>query len=265
MPQGSIFGSLLFVLHINIMKITNTKDKNYKSTLVLFVDDAGPFITSPNPTNFIKDINGIFTNINKWFKANLLSWNFEKTSLVQFLTKKSSHIPISVDCDNIKSSITNVKFLGIMTDNTLMWKSHIEMIILKLCVACFEVTAIKHFLIWGNSSYSHSIFKIQKRIIRIFMGIGIRDSHGEIFKILNILPLISQYIFSLLLFAVNIKNQFRINSEVHNINTMNNSDFYQPLPYLTIYQKGPFYMGIKVYKTLPPEITDLSQNIKKFK
>jgi len=37
-----------------------------------------------------------------------------------------------------------------------------------------------------------------------------------------------------------------MNSEIHT-NTRNNSDFYQPLSHLTIYQKGPFYMGIKGY------------------
>ena len=56
-----------------------------------------------------------------------------------------------------------------------------------------------------------------------------------------------------------------MNPEIHNIKTRKNSDFYQPLSHLTIYQKGPFYMGIKVYNSLPPEIKDLSQYIKKFK
>jgi len=40
------------------------------------------------------------------------------------------------------------------------------------------------------------------------MGVGISDSCRQIFKILNILPLISQYIFSLLLFVVNDKINF---------------------------------------------------------
>jgi hypothetical protein len=57
--QSSILGPLLFLLYINeIMKILNTKDNNNKSKLVGFVDDASPIITSPNPTNFIKNING---------------------------------------------------------------------------------------------------------------------------------------------------------------------------------------------------------------
>jgi len=38
--------------------------------------DKGLLNTSPNPTNFIKDINGTFTKINNWFKANLLSPTF---------------------------------------------------------------------------------------------------------------------------------------------------------------------------------------------
>jgi len=76
------------------------------------VDDTSLIITSPNPTEFIKDIYGVLTNINNWFKANLLQLNFEKTSLIQYLINNSSHIPISVGCDNnIKQNISNRKFL----------------------------------------------------------------------------------------------------------------------------------------------------------
>jgi hypothetical protein len=50
------------LLYVNdITKITNTKDDNNKSKLVLF---CGWY--SLNPTNFIKDINGAFTNINNF-------------------------------------------------------------------------------------------------------------------------------------------------------------------------------------------------------
>ena len=60
------------------------------------------------------------------------------------------------------------------------------------------------------------------------------------------------------------KNQFQLISEIHNINTKNNSDFHQPLLHLTLYQKGPSFMGIKVYNSLPPEIKDMPHKIKKF-
>jgi hypothetical protein len=85
-----------------------------------------------------------------------------------------------------------------------------ETIIPKLSAACFVVRSIQPFvtqdtlkmfyhsyfrslinygvIFWGNSSYSNSIFKLQKRIFIIIMGVGITDSCTEFFTILNILP-----------------------------------------------------------------------------
>jgi hypothetical protein len=90
----------LFLLYINdITAITHAKDDNSKSQLFLFADDTSLLITSSNPKNFIEDINVTFTDINNWFKVNLLTLNFEETNLMQFLTKNTSHIPFSVDSD----------------------------------------------------------------------------------------------------------------------------------------------------------------------
>jgi len=63
-------------------------------------------------------------------------------------------------------------------------------------------------MFWGNSSHSSIIFKMQKRVIRIIMGYGYRESCRELFKQLKILTLSSQYIFSLLLFVVNNRDYF---------------------------------------------------------
>jgi hypothetical protein len=71
-----------------------------KFKLILFADDTSIIVTNPNPTDFIKDINTTFKNINEWFKANLLSLNFDKTNFIQFITKNSSRIDVNVGCDN---------------------------------------------------------------------------------------------------------------------------------------------------------------------
>jgi len=91
----------------------------------------------------------------------------KKYHTTQFLTKNSLHIPISVGCNNtIKSNITNINFLGIMIDNTLLWKTHMEMIITKLSVATFAVRAIKLFVTLDTLN----MVSVHTSILLLFMG-----------------------------------------------------------------------------------------------
>ena len=87
----------------------------------------------------------------------------------------------------------------------------------------------------------------------------------QLFKDLNILPIQSQYIFSILLFVTKNKDQFLSNSQVHEINTRQTSDLYVPTANLAIYQKGVYYSGIKIYNHLPTAIKDLSGDKNKSK
>lgn len=103
-------------------------------------------------------------------------------------------------------------------------------------------------ILWGNSTHGYYIFKLQKRIINIIVGAIFRVSRRELFKILKILT--SQYIFSFAMFVVNNKGLIMENSELYNIKTSKNSNFYQPSSQLTISQKGRYYIGIKVYNKL---------------
>ena len=97
------------------------------------------------------------------------------------------------------------------------------------------------------------------------MGLGPRDSCRKPFKHLRIFPLQSQYIFSLLLFVVQNKSIFQLKSEIHSINTRQNSNLYQPQANLTLYQKGIYYSGVKTFNNLPPNIRNLFSDIKRFK
>jgi hypothetical protein len=95
-------------------------------------------------------------------------------------------------------------------------------------------------------------------VIRIIMGWRSRDSVQEI---KNFTPK-SQYIFCLLLFVVNNKDQFIVNLETYSINTIQlpiSNDLRQiwlyvricvcVCVYIYIYQKGVYYLGIKVFKS----------------
>jgi hypothetical protein len=86
----------------------------------------------------------------------------------------------------------NTEFLGLSLDNAFSWKNHIDSIVLKLNSVCFAVIAVKPFLsqeslrmvyfsyfhslmtyglVFWDNSYRNIVFKLQKRIIRIMVGI----------------------------------------------------------------------------------------------
>lgn len=85
------------------------------------------------------------------------------------------------------------------------------------------------------------------------------------FKKLNILPFQSQYIFSLLLFVVKNRDLLRSSCEAHNIITRYNSDIHLPTENLTIFQRGAYYSGIRIFNHLQPIIKDLLYDVKQFK
>ena len=119
-------------------------------------------------------------------------------------------------------------------------------------------------LFWGNSPDSIKIFRLQKKIIRIMAGCRYRDSYRKLFN-LEILPLPSQYILSLLMFMLKNRSQFFANSEIHHINTRQHANFHQPSVNVAIYQKGVYYLGAEVFNVLPSDIKTEFNNPKKFK
>ena len=86
----------------------------------------------------------------------------------------------------------------------------------------------------------------------------------ELFKSLNILPLQSQYIYSILLFITKNKDQFFLNSHIHAINTRYKNNLYVPAANLTLYQKSVYYSGIKIFNHLPTTIKNLTSDRNQF-
>jgi hypothetical protein len=69
----------------------------------------------------------------------------------------------------------------------------------------------------------------------------------------------------LLLFVVNNRDYFVWNSVYHNINTKQKNDLHLPQVSLTMYQKGVYYSGIKIFNGLPKAIKNITSRPKKFK
>jgi hypothetical protein len=210
---------------------------------VLFADDTSVIIIKSDSLEFTNIINKNITKINRWFKLNPLSLNIDKTHSLQFHMKINQNHEFQILYENKQiTKAQNITFLGLTIDSNLSWKQqHIDDIIPKLNKACFAVRSIKHFMsleamrliyfshfysvlsygiiFWGNSVHSTCLFRIQKRTIRVITNSGKRDFCQELFKKLQILPLYSQYIYSLLMFRVKNRDLFKLNPKIHNIGT----------------------------------------------
>jgi len=143
------------------------------------------------------------------------------------------------------NSIWIFQFLGLTVNCSLTRTNHIDLLTKKLSNTYYLIQNIKPYLsygimFWGNSPHSPVILEMQKRVIRILMGIGYRESCRESFKEWKILTLSSQYIFPLLLFVVHNRGYFASNSIYHDINTRQKNDLHLPQVSLTMYQKGVF-------------------------
>jgi hypothetical protein len=159
------------------------------------------------------------------FLATLSFGIMDKTHLLQFYTKIGQITDLEIQYGKKKiTAVNTIKFLGLIIHSTLSWKQHIDSIIPKFNRACFAIRQVKSYMalealktiyfsyfhslvtygiiLWGNSVHSQYIFKIQKRMIRLIANLGVRDSCRCVFKELGILPLYSQYLYSLLMFVV---------------------------------------------------------------
>jgi hypothetical protein len=188
---------------------------------------------------------------------------------------------------NYVKSSPHTKFLGLIFDDSLSWKAHIDHIMSKLNTACFEILTIQavmstetlrmvyfayvHTIIsfgiifWGNQPYSEKIFKLQKGVIIIITHPRTRDSCRELFKRLEILLLYSQYILYLSIFVVKNKHLFTTNNQIHNVHTRYKTNLHPPIANLTKFQKGVYYSGIKIFNSLPHEIKGLANEIIQFR
>jgi len=75
----------------------------------------------------------------------------------------------------------------------------------------------------------------------------------------------SQYILSLILFAVKNKHLLISNREIHKYITRNNTNFHLPTVNITKFYKGLYILGSKAFNHLPQHIKTLVNDMKYFK
>ena len=83
MPQGSVLGSLLFLIYINDLCECVEYSETYH-----FVDDTNMLQSYSSLETFVKRMNLDLKNLSQWLKANKLSLNVIRTDYFPLMFQK---------------------------------------------------------------------------------------------------------------------------------------------------------------------------------
>ena len=126
-PQGSTLGPLLFLVYINDMKNSSKLLK-----FIQFADDT----TLMYRSKCIVQLNNILETegdkVTKWLSANRLIINLTKTHTMLFTNKINNPTLRLKIQDTLLENKTETCFLGVIIDQKLSWKQHIQHISNKI-------------------------------------------------------------------------------------------------------------------------------------
>jgi hypothetical protein len=129
----------------------------------MFAEDTSLFIKSLNNSQLQSGLNTAICRINKWFQDNLITLNLNKTYFIQFINKNIGNPDIQIKIENKQiEPVKETKFLGLIIDDKLSWKGHINYMIPKLSSACYVMRTVKPHVSHNTLkiiyySYFHSI------------------------------------------------------------------------------------------------------------
>ena len=206
-PQGSVLGPLLFLLYINDLPNAISNSDTF-----LFADDTGLFFCNKDLKVMEYKVNQDLNSLVSWLNVNKIALNIAKTEIVLFRSPRKKlfyKVKLSLNGQTVKLSST-VKYLGIILDEHMSWKSHLTSLAQKLSRANGILSKLRHVLpkqslltvyyalfqshlsyanqVWGQAlSHKSRIFKLQKASIRILTFSKYFAHSKPLFQSLNIL------------------------------------------------------------------------------
>ena len=322
-PQGSILGPLLFIIYVNDITTSTSLFE-----IILFADDTTLLYSHPEIVSKIDVINKELSEISNWFRANKLSVNASKTNYMMLgtphitnkyidvnlksqnvvngnisetsnnINENSTKQTINVILDDVSlERVSSTKFLGVIIDENLTWKNHIDAISKNISRNIGILSKLKHFvpeyilyslyctlvlpyinygiLIWGNTykTYLDKIFKLQKWAIRTISSEHYRCHTGPLFikhNVLNVFDIfklelgVFMYKHQTKLLPQMFSNYFLKHNQVHNYPTRNSQDYSIHKTKKMFSDRAIRTVGPALWNSLDKKIKDC-KNIKHFR
>ena len=194
-PQGSVLRPLLFLIYINDL---HKAIKN--SDVYHYADDTNLLLTHKSSKKINKLINQDLTTLCKWLRASKISLNAAKTEIIIFRRKNTQVLKkFNFRLSGQKIEVTDqVKYQGILLNNTLTWDTHLNDLLKKLNRAIGLLAKIRHYTpkfslkgIYYSLFNSHLIYRCQvwgQREIECQLLKTIGTLQDKAIRIINVLP-----------------------------------------------------------------------------
>lgn len=257
--QGSLLGSLLFLIYVNDFHRCNSLLN------VVFADDTTLLGSHSDPTILKNLVNTELSKVCHWFSANKLVLNIKKSSYMIFsfnnnVVERFSGIVFGGEPLKKVSKQTDpqdIRMLGIYLDQNLSFLNCFDRLLAKVNRAFFIIKRAKNILTKNgikllyfalihshlnfSSFFFHGLPKyrlnkievVQKKILRYIEGRGYLEHTSQIFKEYDILPYSKLIEFNILKFMwqlntnrlpLTFSNEWPQNSDVQQFYSLRNSN-----------------------------------------
>jgi hypothetical protein len=112
-------------------------------------------------------------------------------------------------------------------------------------------------VVWGGLRGSIKILRLQKKVVRMMIGLKMCEQCRQKFKELRILTVISLYVLEVLCYMKKYRGSVMENSVIHEHNTWRNNDLHIQSCKTSLFQKGVINTGIKLFNHLSTELKQL--------